>query len=163
MVNGLNLIIITIIASILFAFLGIILNFWLTKRRHITVNHKLNNVNIIAEDVNSDQTKRYPIKPFLMVQLKVVDGYDNRIWEFWEPKILIGRDSSCNLILDSVFISRKHCQIIYEDDKYYLIDLTSTNGTLINGKTINQKTELNTNDNIKLGHINIIFKIVSMK
>lgn len=46
--------------------------------------------------------------------------------------VVIGLDETCDIVIKgNTFISRKHCQITFSDDKIYLADLQSTNGTYI--------------------------------
>ncbi len=46
--------------------------------------------------------------------------------------VVIGLDETCDIVITSnTFISRKHCQITFSDEKIYLTDLKSTNGTYI--------------------------------
>jgi pSer/pThr/pTyr-binding forkhead associated (FHA) protein len=51
-------------------------------------------------------------------------------------EIIIGRDSGNDVQIDNEAVSREHAKII-RDQNYYLIeDLTSTNGTFVNGKQV---------------------------
>src|SRR3954453_1238286 len=45
---------------------------------------------------------------------------------------LIGRAPSCGIKLDERSVSRRHARIVRRDDVYYLEDLGSTAGTLLN-------------------------------
>jgi len=46
--------------------------------------------------------------------------------------VVIGQDETCDIVITSnTFISRKHCEITFADEKIYLADLGSTNGTYI--------------------------------
>jgi len=46
--------------------------------------------------------------------------------------VIIGQDETCDIVITSnTFISRKHCQITFSEEKIYLSDLNSTNGTYI--------------------------------
>ena len=46
--------------------------------------------------------------------------------------VVIGQDETCDIVITSnTFISRKHCEISFSDEKIYLADLGSTNGTYI--------------------------------
>jgi pSer/pThr/pTyr-binding forkhead associated (FHA) protein len=55
-------------------------------------------------------------------------------------KFLIGRDSDCNLILDSPLVSRFHCPVTVKDHRVYARDLHSTNGTgLNNGRLVDEQ------------------------
>src|SRR5438552_2545755 len=51
-----------------------------------------------------------------------------------------GRD--IDLPLDDETLSRRHCVVTYEDDRIYVDDLHSVNGTFVNGARIAGKTEL---------------------
>lgn len=46
--------------------------------------------------------------------------------------VVIGQDETCDIVVTSnTFISRKHCEITFTDEKIQLTDLGSTNGTYI--------------------------------
>ena len=49
-------------------------------------------------------------------------------------------------------VSRIHCCISKKEDRYYLSDLNSTNGTYLNGKEVNpgQERLLSANDEIRI-------------
>ena len=57
---------------------------------------------------------------------------------------LLGRDKDCTLFLDDPRISRHHAIVLLENDQLWLIDLGSTNGTILEGNrlTANQHTPL---------------------
>jgi transcriptional regulator with GAF, ATPase, and Fis domain len=50
----------------------------------------------------------------------------------------IGREPSNHLCLPDMSVSRQHCLLEREDEKYKIIDLGSFNGTLINGFTVKE-------------------------
>jgi pSer/pThr/pTyr-binding forkhead associated (FHA) protein len=52
-------------------------------------------------------------------------------------KKIIGRDPSCDYVIfdQKNRVSRKHLELYFEHNSYYILDLNSTNGTYINGKT----------------------------
>lgn len=53
-------------------------------------------------------------------------------------RFVIGRDSSCDLVLPSDLVSRRHA-VLYEDEgDFVLQDLNSGNGTLVNGQRRSQ-------------------------
>jgi pSer/pThr/pTyr-binding forkhead associated (FHA) protein len=49
-------------------------------------------------------------------------------------KYLIGRGSKATLRIDDLTVSREHCSIMITRLHVHLRDLTSTNGTFVNGK-----------------------------
>ena len=49
---------------------------------------------------------------------------------------VIGRSSTCDLVLMSPEVSRVHGRIIYLDPAYYFVDVGSASGSLLNGESI---------------------------
>jgi len=74
-----------------------------------------------------------------------------------KPSISIGRSDGCDFIIKSQTVSRKHAEILFERDTYFIRDLNSSNGTFVNGKKISQ-TELRNGDFIEFGEIKIKFQ-----
>ena len=66
---------------------------------------------------------------------------------------LIGRSSSCDLVLPNPEVSRVHGKIVYLDDAYYFTDMGSSFGSSLNGKSIgaNEQHELHLADILQLG------------
>jgi pSer/pThr/pTyr-binding forkhead associated (FHA) protein len=71
-----------------------------------------------------------------------------------ERKNIIGRGDFLQDLSpeEAKFLSREHITIMYEDEKYYITDENSTNGTTLNGTQIKGqgKQELIDNDEIAL-------------
>lgn len=66
-------------------------------------------------------------------------------------EIIIGRDPSCDLVLSDPYVSRRHCRIFKENQRYFVEDLNSTNGTFINNIRLRKIQELKENDELILG------------
>jgi hypothetical protein len=68
------------------------------------------------------------------------------------PYIEIGRSGSCAIQYgeDNSTVSRKHAAIERRDNIYFLIQLSSTNPTLINSMPIEREGQLNNSDEIQL-------------
>jgi hypothetical protein len=81
--------------------------------------------------------------------------FDNLTLKFTLP-ITFGRNYQKELKNNS-YISRKHCEIIEENNIIFVIDY-STNGTFINGKKITGKTSINNGDKIKFANLEGTFK-----
>ena len=73
-------------------------------------------------------------------------------------KAVLGRAPECDLIIFDRSASRQHAEIFMVDDKYYIADLGSTNGTLVNDQPINIQTRLAPYDTIKIGQELFIFE-----
>ena len=71
------------------------------------------------------------------VTLRVIDGADRgRIYEGLEPPVSIGREEGNTIQLNDERISRFHLKIQEDHDRLVLTDLESTNGTKVNGESI---------------------------
>lgn len=78
---------------------------------------------------------------------------DREVWkkeELQKREIFIGRDPSCQISLVHPGVSKIHCKISYENDKYILQDCDSKNGSLINGFPITKKVVLKDKDVIQI-------------
>lgn len=63
----------------------------------------------------------------------------------------LGRDPSVPLAINDNNVSRRHAEIMKRDEKVFIKDLGSTNGTFINDKQIKGEVELHKEDMIKVG------------
>jgi len=73
-----------------------------------------------------------------------------------EERVVLGRSRDAGLRISDVNISRKHAEIRQEGDTFWVVDLGSTNGTLVNGKRIDRH-RLRDGDRITLGSTEIVF------
>jgi hypothetical protein len=71
-------------------------------------------------------------------------------------RMLIGRSRDCDLSIVDTNISRRHCEIVRENDLWFVADLGSTNGTELNGQPI-VRAELKSGDRITIGASDIVF------
>jgi DNA-binding winged helix-turn-helix (wHTH) protein len=51
-------------------------------------------------------------------------------------RCVIGRSSTCDIVIDLTLISRRHAEIVYHDQRFFASDLGSSNGTLLNGEPL---------------------------
>lgn len=69
-------------------------------------------------------------------------------------RIVIGRGRKADLALAEATISRAHAAIGFDGEMFYVEDLDSTNGTLVNGSRI-VRQPLKTQDEIQMGKLRI--------
>src|SRR5688500_13000363 len=78
----------------------------------------------------------WPLRPRRTQGLELVlvhpDGRREKA-VFFHRGVRIGRDSSCQLQLQADTVSGQHCEIRVDDDRMWLVDLASSNGTRVNG------------------------------
>jgi len=73
--------------------------------------------------------------------------------------VVVGRDpASSSIVVDDSGISRRHAQIRCQGSQYYVSDLGSANGTLVNGRRIYGEEGLRDGDEIRLGSSSLIFR-----
>ncbi len=76
-----------------------------------------------------------------------------------KPRFEIGRNSSDGKADFSILIAKQHCVILYEDGRYYVMDLGSRSGTYVNNDArlpANDKVPLKNGDRLKLGNITFL-------
>lgn len=84
-----------------------------------------------------------------MLQLEQKNG--ELIFALDKQRLSIGRDSSNDLVLDDSETSGFHANIFVEGGGVEIVDLGSTNGVLVNGKTINSREQIKAWDRVKIG------------
>ena len=96
--------------------------------------------------------------------LKVVNRLDSlnfKMQEYYviEGDISLGRSSRNDIVIKDKFVSKNHLLIREKNQRYYLEDLGSANGTFLNGVKVdsNEFIELQNNDKIGVGFIQFIF------
>lgn len=75
------------------------------------------------------------------------------------PVMRIGRDARNELVLEDDHVSRSHARIESRGKRWVLMDVGSTNGTLLNDRRLEGCVELAPGDRIKIG--SSIFKFLS--
>lgn len=75
-----------------------------------------------------------------------------------EP-VVIGRLPGCSIVLEDANVSRRHAEVRRHRDGLVLTDLSSTNGTKVNGTTV-QRCELNDGDRITMGRTTLSIEVL---
>lgn len=70
----------------------------------------------------------------------------------------IGRDSGNTIVLADDSASLKHCRVDRDGDRYYIVDLGSTNKTWLNGAPV-ERALLKNKDEIKVGETTMVFAL----
>lgn len=73
---------------------------------------------------------------------------------FMPPSMTIGRDHTCELILDNLSVSRRHARLSWDRGEFFIDDLGSANGTRLNAQSIN-RAPVGLRDRIGLGKFEI--------
>ena len=114
-------------------------------------------INVPYVETGSKQKKyeinNLPTKDIISDYYIIYEGIRYRLTD---KEFIIGREQSCNLVINDNNISRHQLQIIKDGVNYIAVDLNSKNGTYVNGVKIMRKI-LNDRDKINVSGKNIIF------
>lgn len=67
---------------------------------------------------------------------------------------VIGRASQCDLRLDDLMVSRRHCVFSFHDGQVWVEDLASRNGTRIDGEPVTASRPVRDGEILQLAHLN---------
>ncbi|MCA9087961.1 MAG: FHA domain-containing protein [Planctomycetaceae bacterium] len=93
----------------------------------------------------------------LDASLLVVQGTDqgNR-FPLDVPQLLLGRGSRCDVRISDSEVSREHARLELQENRWHFIDLGSSNGSFINGKTVRSQI-LEQGDQIQVGRTILLY------
>jgi hypothetical protein len=77
--------------------------------------------------------------------------FQGRTFELRPGAVLIGRSSSCHLVLDDGLVSRRHAQIVVTEERALVEDFGSANGVFVNGRRVAGTEPLNAGDQLTVG------------
>jgi pSer/pThr/pTyr-binding forkhead associated (FHA) protein len=78
--------------------------------------------------------------------------------DFQGEAMVIGRAPDCDHVLNVPMVSGRHARVFREDDRIWIEDLGSLNGTYLNGHPVKRKTEVVSGDEIHLGTCDLILR-----
>ncbi len=113
---------------------------------------------ITALETHSQKSLFYRTIPeFIKAYMVILEGTEEKgRFDITESPVFIGRDKGMDIRLDDSSVSREHAVLFFYDNRFYIRDLKSTNGTLVNGKRVEQ-VALNYKDLIQLGKCSLRF------
>lgn len=85
-------------------------------------------------------------------------GRAGETFELQETTTLIGRSPDCDVFLDDVTVSRRHAEIVREQEAHVIRDLGSLNGTFVNRHRI-ESTRLAAEDEVQIGKYRMTFLV----
>ncbi len=85
------------------------------------------------------------------------EGEDSRDLRFSQAPFVIGRDIACECSIDDPTISARHARLSYHHGQWWVEDLNSKNGTLINQQPIFEPVVLTSEDILQCGRV--VFRI----
>src|SRR5512136_2953080 len=95
-----------------------------------------------------------------MIKVYIAKGPETgRFFSLKDKVALIGRGSDNNIRIDEKSVSRMHAKVFRENDKYYIEDLKSRNGTWINGNVIDAGRMIEVQQGIPVALGNVLISL----
>jgi ABC-type multidrug transport system ATPase subunit/ABC-type multidrug transport system permease subunit len=94
-------------------------------------------------------------------QIAIVSGLPLGSETFSTDNIVVGRAADVELVLDHPEVSRRHCRLSREDDEWFIEDLGSRHGTVVNGSRLSSRVAVRVGDQIRLGPVTLAFGVSS--
>jgi hypothetical protein len=84
---------------------------------------------------------------------------EGRVVPVSADRIVVGRSRECDVRVDDSNVSRRHFELVRESPGTWVVsDLGSTNGTEVNGRTVQHRTTLDDGDRITIGSTELVFE-----
>src|SRR5262245_59552933 len=94
------------------------------------------------------------------IRLRGISGeVKGRVWES-ETILRAGRLASLEIMLDDSSVSRRHAEVRFGDDGWFVRDLESTNGTYVNGVRLGPSEQpLRSRDIVQFGKVAMVVEL----
>jgi pSer/pThr/pTyr-binding forkhead associated (FHA) protein len=94
------------------------------------------------------------------VQAPLIIQYGPTLRSYKELPVTIGRSQKCGFILDHPSILDRHAEIFFDQNQYWIKDLTGQQLVQINLKTVGLLSPMKVNDEISLSHGGPVFSFL---
>ena len=108
-------------------------------------------------DLGNEEIASHPLPP-LYINVKKAGEPHAQSYTFNQPTVLIGRETSADILLAGRLVSREHTKVFWNSTHYVIQDLGSSLGTHVNGQKLEGDHILDQSCEISLGPF--ILKIV---
>ncbi|HLW71836.1 MAG TPA: FHA domain-containing protein [Candidatus Binataceae bacterium] len=88
-------------------------------------------------------------------RLTTVDRLDSIPAEYalLKPEVAVGRGEDNDIVIPHASVSRNHARLVRRDGAFELIDLNSTNGSYVNGQTVQGSARIASGSEVRFGDI----------
>ena len=81
----------------------------------------------------------------------------NKRLKLGDEPVILGRHPQCEVHIEDGSVSRRHAQVTFDGGHYFLSDLNSRNGTLLNDHPIHRPTKLYDRSTIRICDVTFVF------
>lgn len=151
---------IILVAALIIAATAVLVIIAVRKKKSRNKLRKLTESAGIAEAVEETRYKAVTNKSGRKLTLIVnsADLKNKQIDIRINGSIIVGRSDLCDVFLADECLSRQHFAIEYDGDSFFVQDLDTTNGTMLNGVKLSHKRRIEKNDKITVGTLNIVVR-----
>lgn len=101
-----------------------------------------------------------PEEALFLGRLVTVNGLEASEIRINKEEFVIGRDASCDYVIDKPFVSPRHCTIMLRKSTFFIRDLGAKNGTYVNGERLPRNRDIPVPIGSELGiTLNIILEL----
>ena len=134
--------------------------------------HKEIDVTLVEDDEDweepLDQAEKDPEETQIIsetVKIRLTDKRDPtiNIIEELDSVLMIGRGDAADIVIREDTISRKHCEIVRDGEKFFVVNYSASNGTgvgKVQTKEIGKRLSLYPGDEIVMGDVTFVFSVV---
>lgn len=108
----------------------------------------------------SSVTIEHAVEPGVSQPFATLEGPNGKVIPIGTNRSVVGRSSSADVHLPGDDVSRQHALIWREAGTLWLVDLGSSNGTLVNGQSVDDVLDLMDGDNLTFGGITYRLRIL---
>ncbi len=87
---------------------------------------------------------------YSLVVVAGVEGAEGKRMRLEPPNCVIGRDPASAVFLDVRAVSRRHAEILWEDERVFVVHHSSVNQTFVNGVIVADRQEIVPDDELQL-------------
>ena len=115
---------------------------------------------VVKGDTFRNRMEEATKAPPCLVMLEGPAGYVGKQWAVDKSDLIIGRSMNSGIFIDDRSVSRSHAKLSISGGDVYIVDLESSNRTVVNDDTLPPliPVKLNSNDQVKTG--NVLFKFM---
>lgn len=92
---------------------------------------------------------------YLTIRIRDQEGHSQE--DLGLERNVVGRNEDADVVIKHESISRQHCAFVRVEDRWYVEDLGSSNGTRLNNEKIDGRQPLTERDIVKIGKARLTF------
>jgi two-component system, cell cycle response regulator len=115
---------------------------------------------VVKGDTFRNRLEEATKAPPCLVMLEGPAGYVGKQWQIDKVDMIIGRSMTSSIFVDDRSVSRSHAKVSASGGDVFILDLESSNRTVVNNEALPPlvPVKLNNNDQVKTG--NVLFKFL---